>query len=175
MSVESIVETGVVVVGAGPVGLFTALTLCERGVDVRILDKYQRSALHSYALALHPHTLQLLEQVGLADELILRGQRVDRVVLHHEHDKPIELNLAATGGAFPFVLVLPQTLLEAALERKLAERGIDVAWKHQAFTVEAEGESVRTLIGNFPESGAEEMPTTHLRSDFLIDLALQQE
>jgi len=168
VSSESIIESGVVVVGAGPVGLFTALTLNERGVDVRILDKYQRSALHSYALALHPHTLELLEEVGLADELILRGQRVDRVVLHHEHDAPIELDLAATGGPFPFVLVLPQTLLEAALARKLAERGIDVAWKHQALTVEEEGDSVRALICSVPESDDREMPTTHLRSDYLV-------
>ena len=52
----------VLVVGAGPIGLMTALCLTERGVNVRILDKEWRPTLHSFALALHPETLQALEE-----------------------------------------------------------------------------------------------------------------
>jgi 2-polyprenyl-6-methoxyphenol hydroxylase-like FAD-dependent oxidoreductase len=39
-------DTEVLVLGAGPVGMFSALWLSERGIRVTIVDKYQRLALH---------------------------------------------------------------------------------------------------------------------------------
>ena len=49
----------VLVIGAGPVGLFTALLLAERGLKVQIIDEQWRSATRSYGLALHPSSLRL--------------------------------------------------------------------------------------------------------------------
>ena len=54
-------ETDVMVVGAGPVGLFAGLCLAERGVGVQIIDKEWRGSMHSYALAIHPHSMALLD------------------------------------------------------------------------------------------------------------------
>jgi 2-polyprenyl-6-methoxyphenol hydroxylase-like FAD-dependent oxidoreductase len=56
----------VLVVGAGPVGLFTALHLARAGTRVAIVDEAPRAAARSYALALHAHTLALLDEVGLS-------------------------------------------------------------------------------------------------------------
>src|SRR5215469_14753499 len=39
-------ETEVLVVGAGPTGMLTALVLAEAGVQVRIIDKEYRTAAH---------------------------------------------------------------------------------------------------------------------------------
>jgi len=72
-------KTEVLVVGAGPVGLFTALRLKEQGIDVSIVDKLQRTGTHSYALALHPASLELLDETGLADEIVSQGYRVDKI------------------------------------------------------------------------------------------------
>jgi 2-polyprenyl-6-methoxyphenol hydroxylase-like FAD-dependent oxidoreductase len=47
----------VLIAGAGPVGLFTALCLARRGVGVRIVDTGVWGCTHSYALALHAQTL----------------------------------------------------------------------------------------------------------------------
>ena len=74
-------ETEVLIVGAGPVGLFTALLLAEHGVRVQIVDEQWRTGAHSYALALHPHSLKLLEQVGLAAAVLEHGYRVRSVAL----------------------------------------------------------------------------------------------
>ncbi|HKE86186.1 MAG TPA: FAD-dependent monooxygenase, partial [Vicinamibacterales bacterium] len=60
----------VLVVGAGPVGLVAALLLEQYGVGVKIVDTHQRTTQHSYALAVHPRTLRILEEAGLADALI---------------------------------------------------------------------------------------------------------
>ena len=66
----------VLVTGAGPVGLFAALSLAERGIDVQIIDKEWRGSSHSYALALHPEALRLLDALGAAKELIDHLQTV---------------------------------------------------------------------------------------------------
>jgi len=70
-------KTEVLVVGAGPVGLNAALHLAEKGVDVLIVDEEWRTATHSYGLALHAGTLDLLQKSGLADNLIRQAVRID--------------------------------------------------------------------------------------------------
>ena len=65
----------VLVTGAGPVGLFTALSLAERGIDVQIIDKEWRGSSRSYALALHPEALRLLDAVGAGTEKVAHHLR----------------------------------------------------------------------------------------------------
>ena len=57
--------TEVLVVGAGPVGLWTALLLAKAGIQVVLIDRETRTAARSYACALHPLPLRLLEAAGL--------------------------------------------------------------------------------------------------------------
>ena len=47
-------KTEVLVVGAGPVGLFSALALVDRGVAVRVVDQGWRTALHQTNPGLPP-------------------------------------------------------------------------------------------------------------------------
>jgi 2-polyprenyl-6-methoxyphenol hydroxylase-like FAD-dependent oxidoreductase len=124
-------STEVLIVGAGPVGLVTALALGQRGVQVMIVDKNWRTASHSYALALHPATLRLLDSFGLADELVRLGQRIERVVFYNGQGPRAEVTLAALGGKYPYALVVPQSALEDALERRLRSLKIKVRWNHE--------------------------------------------
>jgi 2-polyprenyl-6-methoxyphenol hydroxylase-like FAD-dependent oxidoreductase len=137
------VETDVLVVGAGPVGLFTALSLAERGARVEIIDKEPRGAGHSYALALHPQSLRLLDAHAAARDLLEHGQRIDRLVFYVDGAPAARLDLAAVGGAFPYLLVVPQSAVERALEARLERAKIEVLWNHQAQGVrESAGEVV---------------------------------
>ena len=47
---------------------------------VEIVDMHQRTTQHSYALAIHPRTLRILEEAGLADALINAGQKLTKVM-----------------------------------------------------------------------------------------------
>ncbi len=67
-------RTEVLVVGAGPVGLLTAILLAEGGIETRIIDREERTTVRSYACALHPRTLKLLERMGLAAAILERGR-----------------------------------------------------------------------------------------------------
>ncbi len=129
-------EMEVLVVGAGPVGLFTALSLASRGVQVQIVDEEFRTAAHSYALAVHPRSLQLLDDLGLADDVLARGYRVETVAFYDGADRCGELKLSELGGKFPHVLVLPQSALEGLLEQQLRKRGVKVQWDHRVTRLE---------------------------------------
>src|SRR5947209_598945 len=61
-------QTEVLVVGAGPVGLMTAVLLAEAGVEVQIIDREARTTARSYACVLHPHSLKSLERQRLGNE-----------------------------------------------------------------------------------------------------------
>ena len=71
-------RTEVLVVGAGPVGLWTALLLAEAGVETIIIDREEHTTARSYACALHPQTLARLQRLGLAQALLEQGRRVPR-------------------------------------------------------------------------------------------------
>src|SRR5688572_29469900 len=54
-------DTEVLVVGAGPVGLMTALELTRRGISVRIIDRAPQRAPESRALVVHARTLEIMD------------------------------------------------------------------------------------------------------------------
>ena len=129
-------STEVLVIGAGPVGLLTALRLAEQGVDVEIVDKHRRTGFHSYALALHPQTLSLLAEAGLTSELLDRGRRVNRMSFYDARKERVSVSLKEAGGEYPFALSLPQSTLEHALEKQLKKKNVEVRWNHKVQDVE---------------------------------------
>jgi len=142
-------ETDVLIVGAGPVGLFTALSLVEQGVSVAILDKHWRTHSHSYALALHPDSLRLLDDLGLAQELIEHGHVVQRVGVYEGTDHRIDVELSKLTSKFPYVVVVPQSSLEWALEARLQKRGVNVLWNHEVTDFHVTGDCVTANVTRF--------------------------
>ncbi|HEX6853494.1 MAG TPA: FAD-dependent monooxygenase [Candidatus Polarisedimenticolaceae bacterium] len=136
----------VLVAGAGPVGQFCALELARRGISVRVLEEQWRTTSRSYALGLHPRTLELLDAHGLAEPLIAQGHRMGSVVLRDAKGEKGRLDFAHVGGKFPFLLVLPQFALEAALEQALEKRGVKVEWNHRLDSVRPEGTKVVAVV-----------------------------
>jgi 2-polyprenyl-6-methoxyphenol hydroxylase-like FAD-dependent oxidoreductase len=119
------------VAGAGPVGMFLALRLAERGVSVEVVDEAWNRGARSYALALHPGSLALLDAAGLAGDLLKAGHRIDTVAVFDRRRRRAELKLSELPGEFPFALVLPQSALERACERRLSAAGVRVRWNHR--------------------------------------------
>lgn len=132
-------KTEVLVVGAGPVGLLTAVLLAEAGIEVQIIDREERTAARSYACALHPRTLKLLAGVGLADAILERGRRIPKIAFYEGDTRRVEIKFSEIGGDFPFLLVLPQSALEGILEQRLHEKtGMKVKWNHRFDGIERE-------------------------------------
>ncbi len=121
----------VLVSGAGPVGLFAALWLAKRGVRVRIVDEGWRGATHSYALALHPRSLGLLDDVGLIDPILAQCLRIQNVGIFSGSERRVDIELASLPAKFPFLAILPQATFEKLLEESLAKEGVEVEWAHR--------------------------------------------
>ncbi len=163
-------ETDVLVVGAGPVGLFTALQLARRGVAVEIVDSQQRPAARSYALALHPSSLALLDEIGLLDELVAHGHRIHTVAFYDGVERRCALDLSRLPAAFPFALVLPQQAFEQALETRLREEKLEVQWCHRLRDLETGGKRVVAKLDKLGrEPGGYAVATT----GWVVDKTLQ--
>jgi 2-polyprenyl-6-methoxyphenol hydroxylase-like FAD-dependent oxidoreductase len=121
----------VLVVGAGPVGLSTALQLAERGVSVRIIDQEHRTSSHSYALVLHPETLRTLFRSGPFRSILRKGATLAGMSLYEGAERKATLGFPEVDGLLPFALVLPQSVLEGLLEEELARWDVEVEWNHR--------------------------------------------
>src|SRR4051812_4822771 len=140
-------RTEVLVVGAGPVGLLTAILLAEAGIKVEIIDREDRPAARSYACALHSPTIQLLDRLGLAEPLMAQGRPIHGIAFYDGDTRCAEIKLSALGGKFPFLLVLPQSSLEEILEQRLLRSaGVRVKWNHRFAKVEPEDEDVVATV-----------------------------
>lgn len=124
-------RTEVLVVGAGPVGLWTALSLAEAGVEVTIIDRESRVTARNYACALHPSTLKLLDRFELASAAIDRGRCIQTLAFYEGESRQAELDFSRASRDFPFLLLLPQSALESLLEQRLRQAGVAIRWNHR--------------------------------------------
>lgn len=115
------------VVGAGPVGLFSALSLLDRGVSVDIVDAAGPRLMRGYACGLHSGTLHGFERLGLLRSLRAQAHQVDRLALRNRAGATRWVGLRAAASDYPFMLTLSQSALEDLLEAELAGRGVRVA------------------------------------------------
>jgi len=145
--------TTVLVVGAGPVGLFTALELARRGVDVYISDPDRLTKNYSYGLALHPETLELLDDAGVSGEVIAEGLVVNRVAFYSGRERVAEIRLGDLMRRFPFLVTIPQSALERILERRLRELGVKVAWNRRAAEIRMDAGGITTRLDRLDDVG----------------------
>src|SRR5262249_45270562 len=111
-------DTQVLVVSAGPLGLFMAAELNRHGVSCRIVDKTDGPTHDSRAASIQARTLEILESVSLADEFAQMGNICHAAATYNSDHKLIKyLTFDELDSAFPFVLQLPQSQTERMLAR----------------------------------------------------------
>lgn len=122
------VHTQVLVVGAGPVGLVAALKLRQLGVEVRVIDQQSRQRVHTFPVVLHPQSLRLLADLGLAATLFWRGRTVQHLAIYTEYERRAVLDLPVVPGIATGAMTLPQDTLRQALANELEQRGVHIEW-----------------------------------------------
>lgn len=134
-------------------GLLTAILLAEAGVAVRIIDREQRTAARSYACALHPRTLKLLEPLGLAAAVVERGRRLERIAFYDGASRQAEVKLSQLGGSFPFMVVLPQNAFEGLLEERLRKAGVAVNWNFRFSDLQNDASAALATVEELSATG----------------------
>ena len=116
----------VVVVGAGPVGLVAAAELTRRGVGVRVIDKLAAPTTESRAIAVHARSLDMLNRMGIADQLTATGLKAVALQLYTGGERLFRVPLGTVDSAFPYTVVTAQTETERVLAEHAESLGLTV-------------------------------------------------
>ncbi len=162
----------ILVVGAGPVGLFAALLLARRELRVEVIDQSWRSGAHSYALALHARSLSLLEQVGLTARVLEKALRIGRVAFWDRQGQQAQLDLAVLPARNNTLAILPQSTLESLLVQRLEALGVRVRWNHRLAALEPGVDKVDVTIHRLTKS-SEGYPVAS--TEWTIDRTLHEQ
>jgi 3-(3-hydroxy-phenyl)propionate hydroxylase len=116
----------VIVVGAGPVGLTCAALLARAGIPVLVLEATLERGRDLRASTWHPPTLDLLDELGLAQPLKAAGLVTPtwQVRMHPSGERAV-FDLAAIADAtrHPYRLQCEQQVFGELLETRLAQNG----------------------------------------------------
>jgi 2,4-dichlorophenol 6-monooxygenase len=121
------ISTDVVIIGGGPVGLAASLLLARYGVRSTILERNPSTAAHPKASAFNTRTMEILRQLGVADEIYANTGPVGGVSFYTSltGHKLGEIRMADAPGYIESLLastpspltISSQIVLEAALKR----------------------------------------------------------
>ncbi|MGH9943706.1 MAG: FAD-dependent monooxygenase [Pyrinomonadaceae bacterium] len=144
-----IINTDVVIVGAGPTGLSLACQFIRHGVDFRIVEQNEGVTPYSKALGVHARTLEIYEQLGLAERATTEGAIAGKVRMLEGGEVLGEVDLSNIGeglSAYPYMLVLEQSKNERLLYEYLQSHGKEVLWhtELESFSQTNAGVTART-------------------------------
>ena len=154
----------VIVVGGGPVGILLACLLAERGVDVEVLERRTEPSMLARAIGIHPPSMKVLRQAGVAEEVLARAVRIEAGSVQSGGRTLGRLSFAQMAGRFPFVVALPQHETEAVLRARFTQlrpdglrSGVGVGMLHdRGHHVDVIAEASPEAIRNAAAEGADD-------------------
>jgi 2,4-dichlorophenol 6-monooxygenase len=156
----SVTETDVLIVGAGPAGLSSALFLSEYGIPNVLVERYRWLAHTPRAHITNQRAVEILRDMGLEQEVIakatpqelmgnqvfctsLAGEELARMRTWGTHPaRRAEYELASPSS----LCDLPQTLLEPILLEAAAARGTEVRFKTEYLALEQDADGVTATV-----------------------------
>jgi 3-(3-hydroxy-phenyl)propionate hydroxylase len=141
----------VLISGGGPVGLLCAWMLGRRGIGVRLFDNNPEVQTDPRAATTHPATLDLLSEVGLADDMARVGlvapifqfwdRPANRLVAEFDH------SVLANDTAHPFVVQCEQFKTSSLLlERVRTLSNVEVMFDHEVVDLKQSADSISVDI-----------------------------
>jgi 2-polyprenyl-6-methoxyphenol hydroxylase-like FAD-dependent oxidoreductase len=149
----------VLVVGAGPSGLFSALELARHGIRARVVEREPQPHHQARATTIQPGTLELLGRAGVADEVLAASEHLRFGRLLDTDLRVIsELDFAGTGCRWEFQCTLPQWRTEQILAQRLCDVGVTVQRGVSASSIETRPDGLLVTLDDV--HGATEIAET---------------
>lgn len=133
----------VVVVGAGPTGMWLASELALHGVKTCILERRTEPSIHSRAMTLHPRTLEVFDMRGLVSRFL---DRTPLIPTAHFANLPVRLDLSGLNTRHPYTAFIAQARTEALLEAHLHDLGVPLIRGHEVFEIEQSSDAVLLTV-----------------------------
>src|SRR6516162_2236008 len=116
----------VLVVGAGPVGLTTALALHFYGLPFQLFEEDDTLSTDTKAGTILTRTLEAFRRYGVADRVLASALRVDEIGdierASNAARASVRTDLLAQDTSYPFVINMPQHHLEPILHDAIEQR-----------------------------------------------------
>ncbi len=111
-------DTDVLIVGAGPSGLMMACQLARHNISFLIIDKKDHPTDYSGALIVQARSLEIFQQMGIAQAAVQSGVIADEIRLTFNGKKSFTIPVKNIGEGltqFPYLLLLEQSKTEQLL------------------------------------------------------------
>jgi 2-polyprenyl-6-methoxyphenol hydroxylase-like FAD-dependent oxidoreductase len=129
-------DVDILIVGAGPIGLFLANECARRGLRWRLVEEHSTQSEHSKALAIFPRTLEVFDMAGVVAPFLEKANRVTKVsVVTHEH-RLAQMQFTPEESPYRFVAMVPQNVTEELLVDELRRKGGDVEYETKFVSAE---------------------------------------
>ncbi|MEE1612526.1 FAD-dependent oxidoreductase [Microvirga sp. CF3016] len=142
------VRRPVIVIGAGPVGLCTAIDLAQRGVPVVLLDDADRIGEGSRGICYAKRTLEILDRLGVAKACLEKGVtwKLGKVFQRDDQLYAFDL-LPEDGHKMPAFINLQQYYLEHALVERAAQLpNLDIRWRNRVSGLKRRNDGVSLAV-----------------------------
>jgi len=154
-------DIDVLIVGAGPVGLFLANECARRGLRHRLIEARSVQSVHSKALAIFPRTLEIFDMAGVVEPFLEEANRVTAVSVIAHGRQLAHMRFAPEDSPYKFIAMVPQNVTEMLLARELRRRGGDVEYETRFVAADQQGEFVQVTLDRKGERAT-------LRASFVI-------
>ena len=102
-------DAACVIAGGGPAGLMLGYLLARQGVSVIVLEKHKDFLRDFRGDTVHPSTLELFHQLGLAEGLLnLPHDRTSTVSIHYPEGEFPLADFSRLKLTYPFIAMMPQ-------------------------------------------------------------------
>jgi 3-(3-hydroxy-phenyl)propionate hydroxylase len=146
----------VLVVGAGPVGMVSALLLARAGVPSVLLEAQpERVLAGSRSICVQRDVLDILERVGLGAQVAEMGVTWTRGRTYFREHQVLEITFPEpVDSAFPPFVNTPQSIVELLLEQRIAaEPLVDLRRGQEVTAVEQDEDGVRVTTADTTVTG----------------------
>jgi 2-polyprenyl-6-methoxyphenol hydroxylase-like FAD-dependent oxidoreductase len=143
------INTDVLIIGAGPTGLSLACQLVRYGIDFVIIDQKVGITTHSKAIGVQARTMEIYEQLGIAPQALDRGQIAGKIRILAGGKVRGEVDLSDMGqdlSPYPYLFVLEQNENEQLLVEYLRRHQKTVRWQTELEQFTQNESSVTTQV-----------------------------
>jgi 2,4-dichlorophenol 6-monooxygenase len=171
------IDVPVLIVGAGPSGLTTALALRQYGIECMVVEKYAGTAHTPRAHIVNQRTVEIMRHLGVEDRLIeaatppalmrnnlwittLSSPEVGRLEAWGTgHERAGDYAAASPSP----MLNCPQTVFEPLLMEEVLAAGCDVRMRHEFTSLEQDDDGVTSTVVDLAYG-----ETLRIRSSYVI-------